>query len=102
MMADAFSEIGGSLFGKQKIRVLGIGDVNRKSVGGTVSGFVASLALCAGLVLANHLSPAWLGLAIVISVSNTVLELFSPRGTDDFVMASANAVICLAFGLLMY
>ncbi|MEP6916610.1 MAG: hypothetical protein ABJC89_13245 [Acidobacteriota bacterium] len=102
MMADAFSEIGGSLYGKQTIRVLGIGDVNRKSIGGTVSGFVASLALCVGLVVANHLSPAWIGLAIVIAVSNTVLELFSPRGTDDFVMASANAVICLAFGLLLY
>ena len=102
MMADAFSEIGGSLFGKQRIRVLGIGDVNRKSVGGTVSGFVASLALCLGVVLSQHLGPSWIVLAIVISVSNTVLELFSPRGTDDFVMATANAVICLSFGLLMY
>jgi hypothetical protein len=102
MMADAFSEIGGSLYGKQKIRVRGIGDVNRKSVAGTVSGFVASLALCIGVVLANHLSPSWIALAVVISASNTLLELFSPRGTDDFVMASANAVICLAFGFVMY
>jgi hypothetical protein len=30
-----------------------------------------------------------------------VLELFSPRGTDDFFMALGNAVICLAFGMLV-
>jgi hypothetical protein len=27
-----------------------------------------------------------------------VLELFSPRGTDDFFMATSNALICWAFG----
>jgi hypothetical protein len=100
--ADALSEVGGALYGKQKIRVRGIGDVNRKSIGGTVAGFAGSLALCLWVVRSNHLSPSWIVLAIVISISNTVLELFSPRGTDDFVMATANAAICLAFGLLMY
>jgi len=38
------------------------------------------------------------GLAIAISLSNTFFELFSPRGTDDFTMASANALLCWAFG----
>jgi hypothetical protein len=98
--ADAFSEIGGALFGKQKLRVWGLGDVNRKSVGGTVSGFVACLVLCLWVVLANGLGGSWLVLAVVIALSNTLLELFSPRGTDDVVMATINAVICLAFGAL--
>jgi hypothetical protein len=31
-----------------------------------------------------------------------LLELFSPRGTDDFTMATANALICWAFGAWMY
>jgi hypothetical protein len=97
--ADALSEIGGSLFGKQKIRVRGIGDVNRKSIGGTVSGFIGSLVLCLWVVNGNQLPPSWIVLAIVISISNTVLELFSPRGTDDFFMATSNALICLAFGI---
>ncbi len=99
--ADALSEIGGALFGKQKIRVRGIGDVNRKSIGGTVSGFVGSLALCLWVVMANGLPAPWIALAIVIAISNTVLELFSPRGTDDFFMATANALICLAFGAIV-
>lgn len=102
LAADTLSEVGGALYGKQKIRVRGIGDVNRKSIGGTVAGFAGSLALCLWVVLSHHLSPSWIVLAVIISVSNTLLELFSPRGTDDFVMATANALICLAFGVLMY
>ena len=38
IVTDALAEIGGSLFGKQTLRVWGIGDVNRKSIGGTVPG----------------------------------------------------------------
>lgn len=33
-----------------------------------------------------------------ISLSNTLFELLSPRGTDDFTMASANELLCWAFG----
>ena len=97
-MTDASAEIGGALFGKQKLRVWGIGDVNRKSIGGTVSGFVAALVFCLWIVLGHGLPSPWIGLAIVIAISNTVLELFSPRGTDDFTMATTNALICWAFG----
>jgi len=32
-------------------------------------------------------------------LSNTVVELFEPRGTDDFFMAATNAVVCLVFGV---
>ncbi len=95
---DALAEIGGASFGKQKIRVRGIGDVNRKSIGGTVTGFAGALAFCFAVVVSHGLPPVWLGLAVVIAVSNTVLELFSPRGTDDLVMATGNALICWAFG----
>ena len=102
LAADAMAEIAGSLFGKQKLRVYGMGEVNRKSVEGTVAGFVASLAVCLAVVFARHLPLSWVGLAVVISFSNTLLELFSPRGTDDFTMATANALWCLGFGLLVY
>ena len=101
MVTDAFAEIGGSLFGKQTLRVWGIGDVNRKSVGGTVSGFVTALVFCLWIVIGRGLPSPWIGLAVVIAVSNTVLELFSPRGTDDFTMATVNALICWGFGTIV-
>ena len=102
LTGDAMAEIGGSLFGRQTIRVWGIGDVNRKSIAGTIACFAGSLVLCLWVVLSNGLPAPWIALAVVISISNTLLELFSPRGTDDFFMATSNALICWAFGVLMY
>jgi hypothetical protein len=99
MVTDALAEIGGSLFGRQRLRVWGIGDVNRKSIGGTVTGLVGALAFC--LLIVQGLPAPWSGLAIVLAVSNTLFELFSPRGTDDFTMATSNALICWAFGALI-
>jgi hypothetical protein len=100
--SDAASEIVGSLWGRQRLRVWGVGEVNRKSVAGTVACFVASLAICLWLVHANGLGLPWVGLSVAVSVSNTSLELLSPRGTDDFTMASGNALLCWAFGRLVY
>ena len=40
----------------------------------------------------------WIALAVTIAVSNCLVELYSPRGTDDFTMATTNALLCLAFG----
>jgi hypothetical protein len=100
--ADASAEIVGSLFGNQKLRVWGMGDVNRKSIAGTLAAFLASLTLCLSFVLVHHLPLPWVVLAVVIAVTNTFFELFSPRGTDDFTMATANALVCWAFGLLIY
>ena len=65
------------------------------------AGFVAALVFCLGIVVGRGLPAPWIGLAIVIAISNTLLELFSPRGTDDVTMASTNAAICWAFGALV-
>jgi dolichol kinase len=100
--SDALSEIVGSLVGRQKLRVWGVGEVNRKSVAGTWACFLGSLAICLSLVAANGLGTAWVGLAVAVSLSNTFFELASPRGTDDFTMATANALLCWAFGTLVY
>lgn len=102
ILSDAASEVVGSLFGKQKLRVWGMGDVNRKSVAGTVACFATSLAFCLWIVSANGLSGVWILLAAAISVSNTALELYSPRGTDDFTMTVGNALLCWAFGAWLY
>ena len=42
-----------------------------------------------------------IGLAFVIALSNCLVELYSPRGTDDFTMATVNALICWGFGALV-
>jgi hypothetical protein len=102
IVVDTFSEVGGSLYGTMKIRVRGIGDVNRKSYAGTFTGLAAGLAFSVGIVLLNGLSGAYLALAVTVALSSTVLELFSPRGTDDFTMATANALICWAFGVWVF
>jgi hypothetical protein len=102
IVSDAFSEIIGALIGKQKLRVWGIGDVNRKSVAGTVACFASSLLFCLGIVWASGLTAPWIALAVLVSLSNTAFELFSPRGTDDFTMTVANALICWAFGAWLY
>ena len=101
LIGDGLSEIVGQTFGKQKLRVWGIGEVNRKSVAGTVACFLGSLAIGLWLVHANGLGPSWVGLVVVVALSNTFFELFSPRGTDDFTMATANALLCWAFGRLV-
>ena len=77
------------------------GDVNRKSIAGVVSGFTGALAFCVWIVLRHGLPAPWIGLAIAIAISTTALELFSPRGTDDFTMATGNALICLVFGTVL-
>jgi dolichol kinase len=102
MITDTLSEVGGALYGTQKIRVIGLGDVNRKSIAGTVTGFIGGLVLCVSLVGAHSPGGAWFGLAVTIAVSNSLLELWSPRGTDDFTMATANALICWAFGAWVF
>jgi hypothetical protein len=101
IVTDALAEIGGSIFGRQSIRVWGVGDVNRKSVAGIVSGLGGCLVFCLWIVAAHGLPAPWILLAVVISLSSTVLELFSPRGTDDFTMATGNALICWAFGAMV-
>jgi hypothetical protein len=98
LTCDFASEIFGALFGKQTIKVWGLGDVNRKSVAGTVSGLVAALLVNGLVVFTNGLPPVWYALAIVVALTSTALELSSPRGTDDFTMATGNALVCWAFG----
>lgn len=98
MICDMLAEVGGSIYGTMKIRVRGVGDVNRKSIAGTVTGFVGGLVFCTAIVWANSLPAAFYGLGLAVSVSNTLLELYSPRGTDDFWMATGNALICWGFG----
>jgi hypothetical protein len=97
-IVDTMAEVGGSLYGTQKIRVRGIGETNRKSIGGTVTGLVSGLAFAVGIVMLNGLPATYIALAVTIACASSALELFSPRGTDDFTMATGNALIVWGFG----
>jgi hypothetical protein len=98
-IVDTMAEVGGSLYGTMKIRVSGVGETNRKSVAGTVTGLVGGLAFALGIVLLNGLPAAFIAMAVMLAVASSALELFSPRGTDDFTMATGNALIVWAFGV---
>jgi dolichol kinase len=76
--------------------------MNRKSWAGVLAGFLCTLALNLWLVWVNELSSPWLVLAFVLAVVNPLVELVSPRGTDDFTMATTNALICLGFGTVLF
>jgi hypothetical protein len=97
-VADTMAEVVGSLLGKQRLRVWGIGEVNRKSWAGTGAAFLGSLGTCLLIAHLHGLPWPWLILAFAVSLSNTALEILSPRGTDDFTMATGNALVCWAFG----
>jgi hypothetical protein len=97
-IVDTMAEVGGSIYGDQKIAVRGVGETNRKSIGGTVTGLVSGLAFALAVVILNGLPAAFIALAVVLACTSAALELFSPRGTDDFTMATGNALIVWAFG----
>ena len=83
-------------------RIIFLGDVNRKSVEGTVAAFLATLTFCVVVVTTNSLGAPWLVLSGILAISNCLIELYSPRGTDDFTMGTTNALICWAFGAWLY
>ncbi len=99
MITDTLSEVGGALYGTQKLRVFGLGDVNRKSIGGTVTGFIGGARAVR--------RPGWRPFAgrrlvrLSPSPSRCRTRCWScgrRAGTDDFTMATSNALICWAFG----
>jgi hypothetical protein len=102
LVVDTFAEVGGSLYGIQKIRVRGVGDVNRKSIAGAITGLVAGLVFSVGVVVLAGLPDVFIFLAATLAIASSALEIASPRGTDDFMMATGNALICWAFGAWLF
>ena len=96
-IGDALGEIIGATWGKQKLRVWGIGEINRKSVLGTISVFLGSLLPLMWVVAFKGLSLPWWLLCWAVAIATTVVELVSPRGTDNFFIPLGNAMVCLVF-----
>lgn len=96
-IGDALGEIIGTIWGKQKLRVWGVGEINRKSLLGTFSVFVGSLLPLLLIVFFNGLPwQCWL-MCLCIALTTTIVELIAPRGTDNFCIPLSNALVCLIF-----
>ena len=98
-IGDALGEIIGTTWGKQKLRVWGIGQINRKSWLGTISVFLGSLLPLLLIVNLNNLSWQWWLLSLVIALTTTAIELIAPRSTDNFFIPIANGLVCLTFAV---
>lgn len=96
-IGDALGEIIGTIWGKQKLRVWGLGEINRKSLLGTSSVFVGSLVPLLLVIIFNALPWQWWLMCLSIASVTTVVELIAPRGTDNFCIPIGNALVCLFF-----
>lgn len=98
---DTFGEVIGSFFGRMEFNVIGIGEINKKTVEGTTSVFISSfLSLFATFW---YLNPAGNELftnspTIVFfytSIICTIVEVGAPRGTDNFFLQTVGLAILL-------
>lgn len=96
-IGDALGEIIGTIWGKQKLRVWGVGEINRKSLLGTTSVFLGSLLPLLLIVFFNALPWQWWLMCLSIAIATTIIELVAPRGTDNFCIPVGNALTCLVF-----
>ncbi|MDJ0674894.1 MAG: hypothetical protein QNJ36_05875 [Calothrix sp. MO_167.B42] len=96
-IGDALGEIIGTIWGKQKLRVWGVGEINRKSLLGTFSVFMGSLLPLLLIVFFNGLPWEWWLMCLSIALTTTIVELIAPRGTDNFCIPLGNALVCLIF-----
>ncbi len=94
VIGDAAGEIIGGTWGKHTIKVKGLGEINRKSWLGTGAVFAFSLISLALHISGAQLPVNYLWLALIISLSSTILELISPRSTDNATIAISNALWC--------
>jgi len=102
ILVDLASEVFGSILGKQKIKVLGIGDVNRKSLSGTFFGLAFGIITALIIVFISAVPSSWFILAILVAFLSTITELYAPRPSDDFFLVIVNALVCLIFGIIIY
>ena len=94
---DALGEIVGTPFGRHTFRVRGLGDVNEKSVEGCVAVFLGSLVPTLLATAARPALPSAWGLAVIVSLTTTLVETISFRSTDNFTIPVSNAAAVLTW-----
>jgi dolichol kinase len=96
-LGDTMGEVVGAFWGKHKLRVLGIGDVNRKSVAGTVAVFLGTLGSLLVVAVFLETPDTYVGLVFVVAVITTITELIAPRSTDSFFIPVVNVAVVTAW-----
>jgi dolichol kinase len=89
-LGDAAGEIFGSLFGKHEFKVYGLGEINKKSIEGTLAVFLFSFVpMC---LITSIRGESFYILSLIISLQSTFLELVSFRSTDNFILPVGNVL----------
>jgi dolichol kinase len=98
VIGDAMGEIVGSFWGRHEFKVIGIGAINRKSIEGSLAVFLSTAIVLGGLTL---MKGNYFILGLSISIISTLVEAYSPRSTDNFLIPLVNSlVLCLYFNFL--
>eukprot|EP00933_Yihiella_yeosuensis_P017880 TRINITY_DN14867_c0_g1_i2.p1 TRINITY_DN14867_c0_g1~~TRINITY_DN14867_c0_g1_i2.p1 ORF type:complete len:371 (+),score=19.43 TRINITY_DN14867_c0_g1_i2:74-1186(+) len=106
-IGDAMAEIVGSVWGKHRFEVTGVGDKNTKSIEGVVAMFMSVLLTSIGAAflakLEGRIAPGtmhgWIMVSFMIAVGTTIAETYSPRSTDNFTIPLVAAVALHIAGL---
>lgn len=103
LWGDSFGEIVGSFFGKRTFQVRGIGDVNTKTVEGTLavfaSSFVAQIVVYYNIfgldVSTNFFTFHPLLVFFYTCVIAAIVECAAPRSTDNFFLQTLTLVVLM-------
>jgi len=97
VVGDAAGEIIGGTWGRQTIRVRGIGEINKKSWLGVMAVCIGSFVAVLAHIHSAGLPRGLIGLAAVVAMTTTVVELVAPRSTDNFMIPLSNLLCVLAW-----
>ena len=97
IVGDSFAEIIGATWGVQKIKVWGMGEVNKKSWEGTAAMFFSSFLILLPVNIYFNLPFSWYLFAFAICLIATFVELFAYRSTDNVFMLIISALLSVAF-----
>ena len=104
LWGDSFGEIIGSFFGKMTFQVRGLGDVNTKTVEGTLavfaSSFIAQIFMYYYMFQLDDGSGFFIFNPVVVflytCVIAAVVESAAPRSTDNFFLQTLSLVVLMA------
>lgn len=91
-IGDAMGELVGSVYGKHKFKVIGVGEINYKSIEGTIAVFLGALIPISLWMFISSPIEIYKIIIIVLTIatSSCILELLAPRATDNMVLPLSN------------